>query len=306
MTQVNNTSAPNLTTSSRVAAAQANRTRTAFWKGESAWRLFIWIILILGAFVMLLPFVWLVSSSLKEENQIFQFPPVWIPNPVRWQNYSEALTYKPFNIYFLNTMIIVTLNMIAIVGSASICAYGFARIKFPGRDFWFGIVLATMMVPYFVLMIPQFIIFSRLGWIDTFLPLTVPFFFGGGAFNIFLLRQFFRTLPNELSDAARIDGCTELGIYWRIIMPLAKPALATVAIFTFLFSWNDFIGPLLYLSSPDKFTVAIGLATFRSVMRTRWDLLMAASTAMILPVVLLFFFAQRYFIQGIVMSGIKG
>ncbi len=306
MTQVNKASAPNLTTSARVAAAQANQTRTGFWKGESAWRLFIWFVLILGAIVMLLPFVWLVSSSLKEENQIFQFPPVWIPNPVRWQNYTEALTYKPFNVYFLNTMIIVTLNMIAIVGSASLCAYGFARIKFPGRDFWFAIVLATMMVPYFVLMIPQFIIFSRLGWIDTFLPLTVPFFFGGGAFNIFLLRQFFRTLPNELSDAARIDGCTELGIYWRIIMPLAKPALATVAIFTFLFSWNDFIGPLLYLSSPDKFTVAIGLATFRSVMRTRWDLLMAASTAMILPVVLLFFFAQRYFIQGIVMSGIKG
>jgi ABC-type glycerol-3-phosphate transport system permease component len=206
----------------------------------------------------------------------------------------------------MNTMIIVTLNMIAIVGSASLCAYGFARIKFPGRDFWFAIVLATMMVPYFVLMIPQFIIFSRLGWVNTFLPLTVPFFFGGGAFNIFLLRQFFRTRPNELSDAARIDGCSELGIYWRIIMPLAKPALATVAIFTFLFSWNDFIGPLLYLSSPENFTVAIGLATFRSVMRTRWDLLMAASTAMILPVVLLFFFAQRYFIQGIVMSGIKG
>jgi multiple sugar transport system permease protein len=306
MTQIENTSAPQLTTSARVATARANQTRTAFWKGESAWRLFIWVVLVLGAIVMLLPFVWLVSSSLKEENQIFQFPPIWIPNPVRWQNYTEALTYKPFNLYFLNTMIIVTLNMIAIVGSASLCAYGFARIKFPGRDFWFAIVLATMMVPYFVLMIPQFIIFSRLGWIDTFLPLTVPFFFGGGAFNIFLLRQFFRTLPNELSDAARIDGCTELGIYWRIIMPLAKPALATVAIFTFLFSWNDFIGPLLYLSSPENFTVAIGLATFRSVMRTRWDLLMAASTAMILPVVLLFFFAQRYFIQGIVMSGIKG
>jgi ABC-type glycerol-3-phosphate transport system permease component len=306
MTQVNNTSAPNLTTSARVAAAKANQTRTAFWNGDRTWRLFIWVILIVGAIVMILPFVWLVSSSLKEENQIFQFPPVWIPDPVRWQNYTEALTYKPFNIYFMNTMIIVTLNMIAIVGTASLCAYGFARIKFPGRDFWFAIVLATMMVPYFVLMIPQFIIFSRLGWINTFLPLTVPFFFGGGAFNIFLLRQFFRTLPNELSDAARIDGCSELGIYWRIIMPLAKPALATVAIFTFLFSWNDFIGPLLYLSSPENFTVAIGLATFRSVMRTRWDLLMAASTAMILPVVLLFFFAQRYFIQGIVMSGIKG
>jgi ABC-type glycerol-3-phosphate transport system permease component len=306
MTQANNTSAQNLTTSARVQAARDAHPRKAFWDGDRAWRLMIWALLVIGAIIMALPFIWLVSSSLKEERQIFQFPPSWIPNPVRWENYTDALTYKPFNIYLMNTMIIVVLNMIAIVGSASLCAYGFAPIKFPGRDFWFSIVLATMMVPYFVLMIPQFIIFSRLGWVDTFLPLTVPFFFGGGAFNIFLLRQFFRTLPNELSDAARIDGCNELQIYARIIMPLAKPALATVAIFTFLFSWNDFIGPLLYLSSPEHFTVAIGLATFRSVMRTRWDLLMAASTAMIIPVVLLFFFAQRYFIQGIVMSGLKG
>ncbi len=306
MTQANNPSAPNLTTGAHVSPRPTGVQRKAFWSGDHTWRLFIWIVLILGAIVMALPFVWLVSSSLKLENDIFQFPPQWIPNPARFENYSDALTYKPFNIYLLNTLIIVSLNMIAIIGSASLCAYGFARIKFPGRDFWFAIVLSTMMVPYFVLMIPQFVIFSRLGWIDTFLPLTVPFFFGGGAFNIFLLRQFFRTLPNELSDAARIDGCTELGIYWRIIMPLAKPALATVAIFTFLAGWNDFIGPLLYLSSPENFTVAIGLATFRSVMRTRWDLLMAASTAMIAPVVLLFFFAQRYFIQGIVMSGIKG
>ena len=306
MTQADNSPATSLTGSAHPAAASTPVKRAGFWQRDGLWRIFIWVVLVLGAAAMALPFVWLVSSSLKLENQIFQFPPQWIPNPVRFQNYVEALTYKPFNVYLMNTMIIVALNMLAIIGTASLCAYGFARIKFPGRDFWFTLVLATMMVPYFVLMIPQFVIFSRLGWIDTFLPLTVPFFFGGGAFNIFLLRQFFRTLPNELSDAARIDGCNEFGIYWRIIMPLAKPALATVAIFTFLAGWNDYIGPLLYLSSPENFTVAIGLATFRSVMRTRWDLLMAASTAMILPVVLLFFFAQRYFIQGIVMSGIKG
>jgi ABC-type glycerol-3-phosphate transport system permease component len=287
-------------------ASFAARATDALADGERWWRILTWLVLIAGAVVMILPFVWLVTSSLKVERYIFMFPPQWIPNPVRWQNYVEALTYKPFNIYIMNTLIIVLLNLIAILGSASLCAYGFARIRFPGRDFWFAIVLSTMMVPYFVLMVPQFIIFSRLGWIDTFLPLTVPYFFGGGAFNIFLLRQFFRTLPEELADAARIDGCTEFGIYWRIMMPLAKPALAAVAIFTFLFGWNDFIGPLLYLNSPDNFTVAIGLATFRSVMRTRWDLLMAASTAMILPVVVLFFFAQRYFIQGIVLSGLKG
>lgn len=275
-------------------------------RSEWRWRAFTLVLLIVGAFVMALPFLWLLSSSLKLERMIFLFPPQWIPNPVRFQNYVDALTYKPFGTYIANTLWIVVLNEIAIVGSASLCAYGFARIRFPGRDAWFGLVLATMMVPYFVLMIPQFVIFSRLGWSDSYLPLTVPYFFGGGAFNIFLLRQFFRTLPPELADAARIDGCDELGIYWRIFIPLAKPALITVGIFTFLNGWNDFIGPLLYINSPDKFTVAIGLATFRSIMRTRWDLLMAASTAMIVPVLILFFFAQRYFIQGIVLSGLKG
>ncbi len=274
--------------------------------GEFWWRVFIWVVLVLGSMVMILPFLWLLSSSFKPEMDIFLFPPKWIPDPWRPQNYVDALTYKPFNIYITNTLIIVTLNLIAILFTSSLCAYGFARIRFWGRDFWFVLVLSTMMVPYFVLMVPQFVIFSRLGWIDTFLPLTVPLFFGGGAFNIFLLRQFFRTLPEELADAARIDGCSEFRIYWNIMLPLAKPALAAVAIFTFLNGWNDFIGPLLYLNSPEKFTVAIGLATFRSVMRTRYDLLMAASSAMIFPVIVLFFFAQRYFIQGVVISGLKG
>ena len=203
-------------------------------------------------------------------------------------------------------MRIIVLNEIAILLSASFCGYGFARIRFPGRDFWFALVLVTLMVPYFVLMVPQFIMFSRFGWVDTFLPLTFPFFFGGGAFNIFLFRQFFRSLPEELADAGRIDGTSEYGIYWKIMLPLCKPALATVAIFTFLAGWNDFIGPLLYLRSDYNFTVAIGLATFRSAMSTQWHLLMAASTAMILPVILLFFFAQRYFVEGLVMTGIKG
>ncbi len=274
--------------------------------GDRWWRLFLWLLLLVLAVGMLMPFVWLVSSSLKLEQQVFQFPPQWIPNPVRWMNFYDALTYKPFHIYFKNTMFIALLNQIAILLTASFCAYGFARIEFPGRDFWFGVVLATMMLPYFVVMVPQFVIFSRLHWVDTFLPLTVPYFFGGGAFNIFLFRQFFRSLPKELSDAARIDGCSEFDIYWRIMLPLSKPALITVAIFTFLFTWNDFIGPLLYLSSPDKQTVALGLAAFRGVMRTQWNLLMAASTAMTLPVIILFFILQRYFIRGVVMSGLKG
>ncbi len=273
---------------------------------ERWWRLFVLMLLIAGAIAMLLPLLWLVSSSLKLEQRVFQFPPQWLPDPIRWINYYDALTFKPFHLYLKNTLLIAALNQVAILLAASFCAYGFARIEFPGRDFWFGVVLATMMLPYFVIMVPHFVMFSRLGWVDTFLPLTVPFFFGGGAFNIFLFRQFFRSLPKELSDAARIDGCSEFGIYWRIMLPLSKPALITVAIFTFLFTWNDFIGPLLYLSSPEKLTVALGLAGFRGVMRSQWNLLMAATMAMTLPVIILFFFLQRYFIRGVVMSGLKG
>jgi multiple sugar transport system permease protein len=283
----------------------ATHKQRVVWE-QRLWKGLIVTILVVGAFIMSLPFVWLVSSSFKLEEKIFVFPPEWIPDPFRPQNYIDALLYKPFGLYFFNTMRIVALNLAAILLSASFCGYGFARIRFPGRDFWFSLVLATLMVPYFVLMVPQFIMFSRLGWVDTIYPLTVPLFFGGGAFNIFLFRQFFRSLPEELADAGRIDGCTEFGIYWRIMMPLCKPALATVAVFTFLATWNDYIGPLLYLRSDYNFTVAIGLATFRGVMRTEWNLLMAASTAMILPVILLFFFAQRYFVDGLVLSGLKG
>ena len=264
------------------------------------------VALIIGAVVFALPFVWMVSSSLKAEQKVFTFPPQLFPDPVMWSNYVQSLTYKPFALYVRNSLIIVVFNEIAILLMSSFCAYGFARIQFKGRDFWFGVVLATLMVPYFVLIIPHFIMFTRLGWIDTYLPLTVPFFFGGGGFNIFLMRQFFRGIPQDLADAARVDGCNEFGIYWRVMMPLAKPALATIAIFTFLNAWNDFLGPLLYLRNDQLFTVSIGLASFRGVMRTRWDLLMAASTAMILPVIVLFFLTQRYFIQGATLSGLKG
>jgi ABC-type glycerol-3-phosphate transport system permease component len=265
--------------------------------------------LVVGAIVMMLPLLWMVSCSFKLEQRVFQFPPRLIPDPFRPANYVDALTYKPFPVYLKNTVFLVMMNELAIILAASFCAYGFARIQFAGRDLWFGLVLATMMVPSVVLMVPQFVIFSRLHWIDTFLPLVVPYFFGGGAFNIFLLRQFFRTIPEELADAARIDGCNEFTIYARIMMPLAKPALITVAIFTFLGTWNDFMGPLLYINSPERFTLAIGLANFRSALgvgRTRWDLLMAFATTMTLPVIIVFFLAQRYFVQGVVLTGLKG
>ena len=269
-------------------------------------RVAVWLALIIGAVVMLFPLIWMVSSSLKLEQRVFQFPPTLIPRPFRFLNYVDALTYKPFDVYLRNTVFLVVMHELAIILVASFCGYGFARVRFPGRNFWFTLVLATMMIPGVVTMVPQFVIFSKLQWVDTFLPLIVPPFFGGGAFNVFLLRQFFRTIPEELADAARIDGCNEFSIFARIMMPLAKPALVTVAIFTFFGTWNDFTGPLLYLHSPQRFTVSIGLATFRGVLRTRWDLLMAASTAMTLPVVIVFFLAQRYFVQGVVLTGLKG
>jgi multiple sugar transport system permease protein len=271
------------------------------------WRAFIWIVLVVGALAMSLPFLWMISSSLKAEQAVFQYPPQLIPDPVVWNNYVEALVYKPFALYVRNTVFLVAVNMFAVLMASSFVAYGFARMQFTGRDFWFVIVLATMMMPYYVLMIPIFIMFTRLQWIDTYLPLTVPAFFGGGGFNIFLMRQFFRTIPADLTDAARIDGCNEFQIYWTIMMPLAKPALVSIGILVFLGTWNDFVGPLLYLKSPDLYTVSIGLATFRGVMRSRWDLLMAAATAMTVPVVALFFAAQRYFFEsgGITLTGLK-
>jgi multiple sugar transport system permease protein len=287
-------------------AVEISARRQRMNRNDRIWRyVTVALLFIMGA-VMLAPFLWLVSSSLKSQVQIFQYPPDLLPNPVKFENYINALTYKPFGLYLRNTLIIAGLNVIAVVFTSSFVAYGFARMRFWGRDFWFGIVIATLFLPYAIMIVPQFIMFTRLGWVDTFLPLTVPQFFGGGAFNIFLIRQFFRTIPEELADAARIDGCTEFGIYWRIMMPLARPALITVGIFTFLNSWNDLLGPIIYLRSPDNFTVAAGLASFRSVQDVSWDLQLAASTAMILPVILLFFFAQRYFIQGIVMTGLKG
>ena len=295
--------------SAAVRATAGRNTSTGLWLSRLAERAALWAALIGIAVVMLVPFAWLVTSSLKSELAIFSYPPQWIPQPALWQNYVEAWQTKPFGLYLWNSTVILALNLVAIIGSASLCAYGFARLNFPGRNLWFAIALATMMLPNVVLLVPSFVIFTRIGWGNTILPLTVPAFFGGGAFNIFLLRQFFRSLPRELADAARIDGSNEFGIYWRIIMPLAKPALATVAVFTFINSWNDFIGPLLYLSrDPTKYTVALGLALFRQAFigRTRWDLIMAGSTLMILPVIVVFFMAQRFFIQGIAVSGIKG
>jgi multiple sugar transport system permease protein len=284
------------------AGMRASRRQRALRPG----RVIIWAVLCLGALVMLLPFLWLVSTSFKEQAQIFRYPPEWIPNPLRWQNYPESLTALPFAQYTLNTLIITFFTMAGVLLTSSLAAYGFARLRFPGRDAIFMVLLSALMLPYAVIMIPQYIMFKYLGWIDSYLPLIVPQWFGGGIFNVFLLRQFFRTIPADLTDAARIDGAGELRIYAQVVLPLAGPALAVVAIFTFINTWNDFLAPLIYLSSQDKYTIALGLATFKGLYATQWNYLMAASTVMVVPIIVLFFLTQRYFVQGIVMTGSKG
>ena len=263
------------------------------------------VLLFGGALIFLVPLVWMISSSLKPDYQIFAMPPELIPNPPRWQNYSEALTYVPFDRYAVNSLIISTLTIIGHLLSCTVIAYGFARLRAPGRDALFVLVLATMMLPYPVTMVPLYMLFNWLGWINTFLPLTVPAFFGS-AFYIFLLRQFFLTIPADLEDAATIDGANILQILWYVMLPLSKPALATVAIFTFQNAWNDFLAPLIYLHDQSLYTVALGLNFFRATYTINWAYLMAASLVTMLPVLLVFFLAQRLFIEGITFSGLKG
>jgi multiple sugar transport system permease protein len=231
-------------------------------------------------------------------------PPVWIPDPAHWENFPKALTYIPFALYTWNTLHICVLSVVGTVFSCSLVAYSLAKIRWKWRSWVFYSLIATMILPGQVTMIPSFAIFKWLGWIGTPLPLIVPSFFGG-AFSIFLLRQFFLTIPQELSDAARIDGCSEWAIYWRILLPLSKPALATVGLFTFIGGWNDFLGPLLYLNDERTYTLSMGLQRFVSQHGAEWAMLMAASTVMTLPIIVIFFLAQRTFIQGVTVTGLK-
>ncbi len=267
----------------------------------------IWyIILSFFAVTLALPLVWLLSTSLKTGGQTFLMPPQWIPEPFVWSNYAEAFRAVAFHEYFWNTARIVIFATTGTLLTASLAAFAFARLRFPLREPLFLLVLSTIMLPSIVTLIPTFIVFRTLGWIDTFLPLIVPLWFGGGAFNIFLFRQFFMTIPLELDEAARIDGASNLRIYWGVILPLSKPVLATIAVFAFIHHWNDFFEPLVYLQSPENWTMAIGLRGFQGLYNTEWNLMMAASTAMIAPLLVLFFFAQRYFVSGIQMSGLAG
>ncbi|NTU81933.1 MAG: carbohydrate ABC transporter permease [Chloroflexales bacterium] len=263
------------------------------------------LLLLAAAVLFLIPLLWMISSSLKPDYAIFAVPPQLIPNPPRWANYPEALTFVPFGRYTLNTLIISAVTIVGHLLSCTVVAYAFARLHAPGRDALFLVVLATMMLPYPVTMVPLYVLFQSLGWINTFLPLTVPAFFGSPLY-IFLLRQFFLTLPIDLEDAARIDGANTAQIIWHVILPLSRPALATVAIFTFQSTWNDFLAPLIYLQNPQNYTVTLGLQFFRTSYTTSWAYLMAASLVTVLPVVIVFLLAQRLFIEGIALTGMKG
>ncbi len=265
------------------------------------------IILSLGAVVILMPFFWMISTSLKEQGDVYLYPPEWIPRPLQWVNYQDVLTLVPMARYALNSLFIVTSVMIGTILSCSFTAYGFARLRAPGRDFIFLIVLATLMLPTTVTLVPTYIAFNNIGWINSFKPLIIPAFFGT-PFYIFLLRQFYISLPRELEESAKLDGATAYRIWWDLMLPLSLPALATVAVFTFIATYNDFFGPLIYLSDESKRTVAVALSYFNGSPDAgpQMHLLMAMTVLATVPSLIVFLLAQRVFVQGIVTTGLKG
>ncbi|MFC9707238.1 carbohydrate ABC transporter permease [Paenibacillus sp. NPDC056933] len=268
-------------------------------------RALAYLCLIVASAFFLIPFIWLLSTSLKPLTQVFTFPPEWIPHPILWSNYSRAVEYIPFWTYLKNTAIITIVSTLGVIISCPLVAYSFAKLEYRGRGILFFVTLAVMMIPGQVTMIPLFLLFTKLGWVGTPLPLIVPQFFGVPIY-IFLLRQFFMGLPDALREAARLDGASEFRIYLQIMFPLAKSAVLAVALFQFMGSWTDFMGPLLYLTNEPSYTVSLGLQQFQSQKGSEWGLLMAVSTLMTLPIIVLFFFLQKTFISGITFSGIKG
>lgn len=259
-----------------------------------------------GAVFLLAPLVWMLSTSLKEPGQVLLLPPVWLPHPIVWRNYPDALSFMQAGVVYRNSAIITSLNVLGQVISSSLAGFAFARLHTRFKNVLFMLVLSTIMLPFQAILVPQFILYKYLGWVNTFFPLIVPSFLGG-PFFIFLMRQFFASLSPEIDDAARIDGCGYFGLYWRIALPLSLPAVGVVAILTFMGSWNDFLHPLIYLNSASRYTVALALQNFTADYgMTPWNLLMAASLVALLPCIALFFIAQRFFIQGIVVTGVKG
>ncbi len=271
---------------------------------EIIWLNFMRFLLILVMIVYVLPFYWMFSTSLKADDELFEMPPKWIPIPPHWENYPRAMEYFPFWRYFMNSVIITAGAVIGTLVSSPLVAYGFSKIRWPGRDVWFIIMLSTMMLPFAVTMIPTFIIFQKLHMVNTFWPLILPAF-AGVPMHIFLIRQFFNSIPDDLVDAARVDGASEFQIYRTIMLPLSKPVLLLVALFQFLGAWNNYMGPLIYLTDENKYPLALGLPQFISRYGTYWNVMMAAATMAVIPSIIFFFFAQRYLIEGIKLSGLK-
>lgn len=265
----------------------------------------LYLILVVGAVAMLVPLLWLVSTSLKSPHEVFRIPIQWFPEVLRWDNYVRLFQVTPFGRYIANTVLITVVGVLGNLVGSSIAAYAFARMRFRGRDVMFFVMVATMMVPIWATIIPSFIIFSRIGWIDTYLPILVPAFFAV-PFSTFLLRQFFLGIPLEIEEAARIDGASTLRIFLTIVLPMSKPALLTVVIFSFLAHWEDFLRPLIYLNSQELYPVSLGIANFIGTQQSELWLTMAAATLALLPPIALFVVAQKWFIQGIVVSGVKG
>lgn len=289
---------------------QAAQHRTTYFQNNKnrkfIIKIFVTILLAAGSILILSPVWWMVATSLKDMKEVMAYPPTLFPREFHWSNYKRVLEAAPFTGYAANTLIITSISVVGSVLSNTFIAYGFSKIRFKGRNVLFAIVLATMMIPGFVMLIPQYIIFAKLGWLNTWLPLTIPAFFGN-AFFIFLIRQFFLTIPNELVEAAKIDGANHFYIWSRLMIPLTKPVIATVAIFAFNGAWNDFLGPLLYINDQALYTLQLGLQVFKGHTNTQWNLLMGGSLLVLLPVIILFFIFQRYFIEGMnITAGSKG
>ena len=267
-------------------------------------RVLLYIVLILIAVIMVVPFLWMLSTSLKTQYDAVKIPPVWIPDPPRWENYVKLFTEQPMFQFMLNTIKIVFFVVLGQLFFSSLAAYSFARISFKGRNVVFFFYIATLMVPGQVTMIPTYLMFAKAGLTDNHLALILPAFFS--AFGVFLLRQFFMSLPRELEEAAEIDGCNPFMTYWRIMLPLLVPAMLTLGVFTLMNTWNDYMGPLIYLSSPEKYTMTLGIAYFKGVYTTQWNLVMAGSIVSVVPILIAYLCAQKYFIEGIAFSGVKG
>jgi multiple sugar transport system permease protein len=268
--------------------------------------LLLYFMLISGSVIFILPLVWMVRSAMMDASQIFIVPPIWIPKPFQLDNFQTALNTVPFGKYFINTVFIAVCNVTGAVLTSAICAYSFSRLRWRGRDFIFGLLMTGLMLPYAVTLIPTFLGWRTIVGPNSYLPLILPAWFGGGAFNIFLIRQFMNAIPRSLDEAALVDGASYFYIFSRVVLPLSKSAVIVVSLFQFLGVWNDFLGPLVYINRESMFTLALGLQQFLGYYTAQWELLMAAATMVLIPPVLLFVLGQKYFVKGIALSGIKG